>query len=120
VVEFAMESCLDGPCQGQTNGTVNPGLIWFGDYIQMGLAAQVPVNHRTASNVVPDRKPRFFEKSAHNLGFGLCIFRWTGRPIALAGRPARNGPCRGRFSGAASPARLAGDATLSVAQAAFW
>lgn len=46
-----MESCLDGPCQGQTNGTVNPGLIWFGDYIQMGLAAQVPVNQRTASNV---------------------------------------------------------------------
>jgi hypothetical protein len=70
--------------------------------------------------LVPDRKPRFFEKSAHNLGFGLCIFRWTGRPIALAGRPARNGPCRGRFSGAAVPARLAGDATLSVAQAAFW
>jgi hypothetical protein len=51
VVEFAMESCLDGPCQGQTNGTFNPGLIWFGDYFQLGAAAQIPINQRTGSDV---------------------------------------------------------------------
>jgi hypothetical protein len=51
VVEFAMESCMNGACAGQTNGTVNPGLIWFGDYFQFGLAAQVPVNARTGAHV---------------------------------------------------------------------
>lgn len=51
VVEFAMESCLNGFCAGQTNGTVNPGLIWFGEYFQLGLAAQVPVNSRTGAHV---------------------------------------------------------------------
>jgi len=51
VVAFAMESCLNGACAGQTNGTVNPGLIWFGDYFQVGLAAQIPVNSRTGAHV---------------------------------------------------------------------
>jgi hypothetical protein len=51
VVEVAMESCLNGFCGGQTDGTINPGLIWFGDYFQLGLAAQIPVNSRTGSNV---------------------------------------------------------------------
>lgn len=51
VVELAMESSLNGFCSGQTNGTVNPGLIWFGDYFQFGLAAQIPVNSRTGTHV---------------------------------------------------------------------
>ena len=51
VVEFAMESCLDGPCQGLTNGTVNPGLIWFGDYFQIGAALQLPINQSTGTDV---------------------------------------------------------------------
>lgn len=51
VVELAMESCLNGFCAGQTNGTVNPGLIWFGEYFQLGLAAQIPVNSRTGAHV---------------------------------------------------------------------
>ncbi|MVF24259.1 hypothetical protein EVC37_22010 [Methylocaldum sp. BRCS4] len=33
VVEFAMQTCLNAPCQGQTTGTINPGVIWFGRYV---------------------------------------------------------------------------------------
>ena len=51
VVELAAESCLSGACGGETNATVNPGLIWFGTYVQLGLAAQIPVNRRTGSDV---------------------------------------------------------------------
>lgn len=51
VVELAAESCLSGACGGETNATVNPGLIWFGHYIQLGLAAQIPINRRTGSDI---------------------------------------------------------------------
>jgi hypothetical protein len=51
VVELAMESCLTAACRRQTTGTVNPGLIWFGRSVQFGLAAQIPVNSRSGSDV---------------------------------------------------------------------
>jgi hypothetical protein len=47
VVEFAMETCLNRGCEGQTTGTANPGVIWFGRYVQFGLSAQIPINDRT-------------------------------------------------------------------------
>lgn len=51
VVEFAMETCLDRDCAGQTTGTANPGLIWFGRYAQLGISAKIPLNDRTGDNV---------------------------------------------------------------------
>lgn len=50
-VEFAMQSCLNAGCQGEMTGTVNPGLIWFGRYVQLGIAAQIPINARTGNSV---------------------------------------------------------------------
>jgi hypothetical protein len=52
LVEFAMQTPLDDPqTAGQTTGTINPGIIWFGRYVQIGLEAQIPVNQRTGKNV---------------------------------------------------------------------
>jgi hypothetical protein len=51
VVEFPMETCMSADCKGKTTGTVNPGVVWAGKYIQLGLAAQIPINSRTGSNV---------------------------------------------------------------------
>jgi hypothetical protein len=34
-----------------TTGTINPGVIWVGSYFQVGLEAQVPVNHASGSGV---------------------------------------------------------------------
>jgi hypothetical protein len=52
IVEVAMETPLDGPRSGRhTTGTVNPGIIWFGRYIQLGLEAVIPVNERSGKNV---------------------------------------------------------------------
>jgi hypothetical protein len=42
VVEFAYEKPTSGT--GQTTGTVNPGLIWSGEYTQFGLEAVIPTN----------------------------------------------------------------------------
>lgn len=52
VVEFPMSTCLSDGCNGHTTtGTVNPGVIWFGHYGQIGLEAMVPVNNRSGSHV---------------------------------------------------------------------
>jgi hypothetical protein len=42
IVEFAMETSVQGP--SHTAGTVNPGVLWFGRYIQLGLEAVLPIN----------------------------------------------------------------------------
>ena len=52
LVEFAMQTPLDDPKNaGRTTGTINPGIIWFGRYMQIGIEAQIPVNDRTGKNV---------------------------------------------------------------------
>ncbi|MBI3637144.1 MAG: hypothetical protein HY216_13190 [Candidatus Rokubacteria bacterium] len=51
LVEFAMQTPLDDPRTSQTTGTVNPGFIWFGRYLQIGLEAVVPVNTASGKNV---------------------------------------------------------------------
>lgn len=51
IVEFAMRTPLDGRDAGRTTGTINPGVIWFGRYVQIGVEAVVPVNDRTGKNV---------------------------------------------------------------------
>ena len=51
VVEFPMESCLSSGCQGQTTGTVNPGIVWVGKKVELGIAVQIPINSRTGKDV---------------------------------------------------------------------
>ncbi|HEY3597289.1 MAG TPA: hypothetical protein VGL08_07235 [Paraburkholderia sp.] len=36
--------------QGQTTGTINPGVIWINRYGQFGIEAQIPVNHASGSH----------------------------------------------------------------------
>jgi hypothetical protein len=49
VVEFVMETPLDRG-GGGTTGTVNPGILWAGRYVQVGIEAVVPVNGRSGSS----------------------------------------------------------------------
>ena len=51
ITEFPMETCISADCEGQTTGMVNPGIVWLGKYLQLGLAAQIPINARTGKNV---------------------------------------------------------------------
>jgi hypothetical protein len=51
LVEFAMQTPIEGPQAGHTTGTINPGVIWFGRYMQLSLEAVVPVNDRTGRNL---------------------------------------------------------------------
>jgi len=51
VVEFDMSTCTDRGCKGDTTATANPGLLWFGKSFQLGLGAQIPLNHRTGDDI---------------------------------------------------------------------
>lgn len=50
VVEFAMSTALDRGSSG-TTGTVNPGLLWDGRYVQVAAEAAIPVNRASGSYV---------------------------------------------------------------------
>ena len=51
IVEIAMETPTQGRDAGRTTGTINPGIIWFGRYYQIGVEAVIPVNERSGKNV---------------------------------------------------------------------
>jgi hypothetical protein len=51
LIEFSFETPLNRGQEGQTTGTINPGVIWSGKYFQVGAEAMIPVNARTGNNV---------------------------------------------------------------------
>ena len=51
VVEFNLESPVSGPDKRHTTAFANPGVIWAGKYVQLGLEAQVPMNNISGKNV---------------------------------------------------------------------
>jgi hypothetical protein len=51
VVETPMNTCLNRGCENQTTGSVNPGVIWFDRWGQLGLEGTIPVNNRSGSHV---------------------------------------------------------------------
>jgi hypothetical protein len=72
LVEFAMQTPTQGPQSGQTTGTINPGLIWFGRFLQLGLELQIPVNRQSGKNVGVIGQMHFYlDDIAPN------IFTWT-------------------------------------------
>jgi hypothetical protein len=60
LVEFALETPLNRGAQGQTTGTINPGIIWAGKYFQVGAEAIIPINERTGTNVGVIAQLHFF------------------------------------------------------------
>jgi hypothetical protein len=60
LVEFALETPLNRGAQGQTTGTINPGIIWAGKYFQVGAEAIIPINERTGNNVGVIAQLHFF------------------------------------------------------------
>jgi hypothetical protein len=70
LVEFALETPLNRGEEGQTTGTINPGIIWAGKYFQVGVEAVVPINERTGNNVGVIAQLHFFvdDLFPHSLG----------------------------------------------------
>jgi hypothetical protein len=51
VTEFPMQTNLSQDNKGQTTGTVNPGIVWAGKFMQFGIAAEIPVNSKSGKSV---------------------------------------------------------------------
>ena len=69
VIEFSLSSPLDRD-GGATTGTINPGLIWSGQQIQLGVEAILPVNRATGSNLGAIAQLHFYldDIFPHSLG----------------------------------------------------
>jgi hypothetical protein len=59
VIEFALETPLNRG-RGGTTGTVNPGLLWAGRYVQFGIEAVIPINSRTGGRTGVIAQLHFF------------------------------------------------------------
>ncbi len=75
VVELALSTCLNANSKGQTTGTVNPGIIWVGKFLQLGLEAQIPINQRTGNHVGVLFQMHFFIDDLFPQSLGRPIFR---------------------------------------------
>lgn len=49
LVEVNLQTPLDRGAAGQTTATINPGFIWSGQFMQIGLEAIIPVNERSGN-----------------------------------------------------------------------
>ena len=74
VVEFPMETALDRG-GGGTTGTVNPGVIWAGQNIQLAVEAVIPVNRRTGGSVGLIAQLHFFLDDLFPQTLGKPIFQ---------------------------------------------
>ena len=74
VVEFPMETCLDYDCDGDITGYVNPGIVWNGKKIELGLAARIPVNSRTGDDAGVYALLHFFIDDLFPNSLGRPIF----------------------------------------------
>jgi hypothetical protein len=54
IVELPMQTSVEGA--SRTAGSVNPGIIWFGRYLQLGLEAVIPVHGNTLDPVDEPRQ----------------------------------------------------------------
>jgi hypothetical protein len=73
VVEFSWQKPLDRG-RGPSTGTVNPGLLWVGRYVQLGLEAVIPINRNTGSSVGVLAQLHFFLDDLFPRTFGRPLF----------------------------------------------
>jgi hypothetical protein len=51
LVELPLQTCLNADCKGRTTGTVNPGIAWIGKFMELGAAAEIPMNSQSGTGV---------------------------------------------------------------------
>jgi hypothetical protein len=72
LVEVSMQKPLDG--SGPTTGTVNPGVLWAGRYMQFGLEAIIPMNKATGGKTGVLFQIHFFMDDLFPKSIGRPIF----------------------------------------------
>ena len=75
VAEFPMQTCMNADCKGQITGTVNPGVVWCGKFMEFGIAAQIPINSRSGSSVGVLGLVHLYVDDLFPKGIGGPVFR---------------------------------------------
>jgi len=75
LVELPFETGLNRGSGGETAGFINPGIIWVGKYIQLGIEAQIPINDRSGKNLGVLGIIHFFIDDIFPNSLGRPIFR---------------------------------------------
>jgi hypothetical protein len=73
VVEFPMSTGLNRGAHG-TTGTVNPGIIWAGQYVQLTVEAVIPINRASGSHTGVIAQLHFYLDDIFPNSLGKPIF----------------------------------------------
>lgn len=79
LVEFSFTQPVDNRFGEQTTGTINPGIIWSGQSMQLGVEAIIPLTRATGKNVGVIAQVHFYLDDIFPQSFGRPIF-----PTALS------------------------------------
>ena len=60
LVEVSLERPLDRVTEKRTTGTINPGILWAGNKVQVGLEAVIPINRESGRGVGVQAQLHFF------------------------------------------------------------
>ncbi|HXD42388.1 MAG TPA: hypothetical protein VN649_17620, partial [Ramlibacter sp.] len=74
LVEFSLQKPLDRVDDRRMTGTVNPGVIWAGRLVQVGVEAVIPINNRSGHGVGIQAQLHFFLDDIFPQGIGRPIF----------------------------------------------
>ena len=75
LVEVAFSTGLNRGAGGQTTGTVQPGVIWAGQYYQIGAEAIVPMNSDSGHGIGGIVQLHFFLDDLFPTGIGRPLFQ---------------------------------------------
>ena len=73
VVELSFQSPLNRG-GGQTTGTINPGLLWAGQFLQLSVEAMIPLNAQSGHNVGVIGQLHFYLDDLFPTVFGKPLF----------------------------------------------
>jgi hypothetical protein len=74
VVELSFQTPLDRGQGGKTTGTVNPGILWAGQFIQLSVEAMLPINARSGKTVGVIAQLHFYLDDLFPKLFGKPLF----------------------------------------------
>jgi hypothetical protein len=74
IVELSFQTPLNRGQGGKTTGTVNPGILWAGQFMQVSAEAIIPINARTGSNVGVIGQLHFYLDDLFPKIFGKPLF----------------------------------------------
>ena len=79
LVEFALTSPFNRGYGGTTTGIVQPGVIWAGQYYQIGAEMIIPTNSLSGHGIGGVVQLHFYLDDLFPNGIGKPISQWFGR-----------------------------------------